>query len=711
MLKDNVTAFGSSIDTTIDNQTVSYTENGKVELLTSLSNTTVKNQVKFEYDIFGHLKKDHQAHSGTVYDTTPPLVEYTYNAMSKVANRSMRLASIIYPTIARTVNYSYDNTHGILNGIKDGVSSVVTYHNSGMGNTTNLSFDEVEDTSGNNLSLNILGCLDIFGRVSSLQWSTDLNHHVDLSYSYDLNHRKIAMTDNNSAAYSHTFTYDNLKRLNSDKRNAVGLSQDWKQEWGLGSGGNWNTFTNDGVDNSHIQNESNEITSIANVSVIPTYDDAGNMTYVPQPNNMESSYTLTYDAWNRLVKIQKPGPATTGSTTISPTLQIVAEYTYDARNFRITKEVNSDTTHFYYSNKWQVIEQRENTETTASEQYIWGSRYVDELMLRDRDTTGDGTLDEKLYALQDMNYNTVALINISSIVQERFDYTAYGKPVCLDASYQNAKTLSIYDFQILHTGQRLDPVTGLHLFRNRWYCSEIGKFTTRDPEGYVDGFNLYSGYFSMSQLLDPSGNKERMKKWSVNIGIANLFVKTMQRYMNKNSRSPKLTEFLTHTLDFTFGKYGLPSSVAAFLYLADLITGGSVRDYLKKTSGMVFLSDLIKAAGYAFDVEVRDTVRCEGGFVDRKKPSIILIGARSFGITPVFIDVKGPNYVDHQSNPDGPHPTVKIVSFNLTLSIVIDLQIIGTKGTAKFGGDPSPMNVRIDSSTGSFVDEDPVTDL
>jgi hypothetical protein len=36
-------------------------------------------------------------------------------------------------------------------------------------------------------------------------------------------------------------------------------------------------------------------------------------------------------------------------------------------------------------------------------QYVWSPVYVDALVLRDRDTNGDGTLDERLWVVQDAN--------------------------------------------------------------------------------------------------------------------------------------------------------------------------------------------------------------------------------------------------------------------------------------------------------------------
>jgi hypothetical protein len=46
------------------------------------------------------------------------------------------------------------------------------------------------------------------------------------------------------------------------------------------------------------------------------------------------------------------------------------------------------TTDFYYSSSWQVLEERVGGQTTV--QYVWSPVYVDALVLRYRDTDGDG---------------------------------------------------------------------------------------------------------------------------------------------------------------------------------------------------------------------------------------------------------------------------------------------------------------------------------
>jgi len=82
----------------------------------------------------------------------------------------------------------------------------------------------------------------------------------------------------------------------------------------------------------------------------------------------------------------------------------VSEYKYDgAKRRTIQKSYVSgtldETRHLYYTEpkKWQVIEERIGTSTNPEQQHVWSLRYIDDCILRDRDTTNNGTLDERLY--------------------------------------------------------------------------------------------------------------------------------------------------------------------------------------------------------------------------------------------------------------------------------------------------------------------------
>ncbi len=55
-----------------------------------------------------------------------------------------------------------------------------------------------------------------------------------------------------------------------------------------------------------------------------------------------------------------------------------------------------------------------------------------------------------------------------------------------------------------YTGREYDTRTTLYHFRARYYSPQLGRFTTRDPLGYVDGGNLYANYFGL-EGMDPGG--------------------------------------------------------------------------------------------------------------------------------------------------------------------------------------------------------------
>ncbi len=60
----------------------------------------------------------------------------------------------------------------------------------------------------------------------------------------------------------------------------------------------------------------------------------------------------------------------------------VAAYRYDGRDRRIVKMaytagVLTETRHSYFSDTWQVLEERVGTAATTDRQYVWGIRYID----------------------------------------------------------------------------------------------------------------------------------------------------------------------------------------------------------------------------------------------------------------------------------------------------------------------------------------------
>jgi RHS repeat-associated protein len=91
-------------------------------------------------------------------------------------------------------------------------------------------------------------------------------------------------------------------------------------------------------------------------------------------------------------------------------------------------------------------------------------------------------------------------------VIERYAYTPYGEMVVLDAAGA-PKALQQPLQPYGYTGRRYDSETGLWYFRNRYFDSGLGRFISRDPKGYVDGFSEYRAYFSPLGL-DPFGLRD-----------------------------------------------------------------------------------------------------------------------------------------------------------------------------------------------------------
>jgi RHS repeat-associated protein len=293
------------------------------------------------------------------------------------------------------------------------------------------------------------------------------------------------------------YAYDGLYQLKDLQRGELNTSGTpvivtgtltFHETWSLDSTGNWQGYAQDAtgsgaptLSQSRSANRVNEITEIADAVgpgwTVPKYDAAGNMTRLPQPNNPSAGYAATWDAWNRLVKLAD------GETT-------VAQYAYDPATRRTVATTPTEQRHFYYSSAWQILEERlGETPATASadRQFVWGLRYIDDCVLRDRTTTS--TLAERLYALQDANWSVTVLIDRTGTVQERYAYSAYGVVLFLNAGFTPIAS-SAFDWEKLYCGYKYDVSTGLYSVRFRGLNSVVGCWLSADPLGFLIDINI-----------------------------------------------------------------------------------------------------------------------------------------------------------------------------------------------------------------------------
>ncbi|MCS7045188.1 MAG: RHS repeat-associated core domain-containing protein [Gemmataceae bacterium] len=162
--------------------------------------------------------------------------------------------------------------------------------------------------------------------------------------------------------------------------------------------------------------------------------------------------------------------------------------------------------HFYVLlfDDWQVVDDRVGGQVKI--QYVWSPVYVDAMMLRDRDTNGDSHLDQRLYVVQDANYNVTALFDNSDNLVERYVYDPFGSVTVLDAGW-NVLAASAFAWLYLHQGGRFDATSGLYHFRHRDYSPTLGRWTSLDPIRYSAGdVNLYRALAnSPTNAVDPNG--------------------------------------------------------------------------------------------------------------------------------------------------------------------------------------------------------------
>ena len=343
LIHDRVTTLGTGVDGAIRRLSAAFEVRGLPSTLTSYDNATVGsgsvvNEVRFAYNGFAQVTRDYQAHAGAVNLSSTPRVQLTY---ANGSANMIRPTSLIYPN-GRTLTYNYGTTDGIDDAasrvaslVDDNVSGthLADYSFLGLGATVVVDFTEpgvkytLVDLSGTNDpdTGDIYSGLDRFGRVKDCRWynygnSTDT---ARLKYGYDRASNRLWREDTVATSLSQNFdelyAYDGLHRLNDMQRGRLNAghtsisSKTFAQAWTLDATSNWQGFQEAAtggsltLDQSRTSNKVNEITGITNsvgsAWTTPAYDPAGNMTTLPKPADPTKSFTGTFDAWNRLVRL------------------------------------------------------------------------------------------------------------------------------------------------------------------------------------------------------------------------------------------------------------------------------------------------------------------------------------------------------------------------------------------------------------------------
>ncbi len=529
----------STVDSAVEAIKRTYDSRGRLSHVTSYPNHdatgSVTSDIKYDYDTWNRVSDEWQEH-GNVVTGGSHKIGYAYDD----ADAGLRLTTVTYPN-TRTVNYEYSTPDGIadrlsrIDSIHDdvdgnGVDAAHTgYRYLGASKIAGVEHLLVDSSTGMQLTYgtSVDGMpyqwLDRFGRVLAHPWLDMISSTAYDYYLYKYNAAGLAKGRGTvPTSTSEVYEYDDLRRLMRTSRgatinfafDAVATVPSGVENFVLDAVGNWTTYQTDDtdgqtwvLDQDRDHNDDNEITDITETGdewIHPAYDDAGNVTEMPEPMAPTTGHDVQYDAWNRLRyvydEINDDGIYDSGTETL------IAEFRYDGAGRRIAAIDGDDERHYYYNAAWQVVQVDKWTAgptKTLYAQYVWDLRYIDAPIFRDRDTDGqtnandyglaNGGLNERLYYTNDANQNVTALVQeTDGSVLERYRYDTYGNVIVMDGSYTDRGTnASIYDNRNLFAGYILDPESDLYIVRNRVYHPALGRWMQRDPLGLIAGMNLY----------------------------------------------------------------------------------------------------------------------------------------------------------------------------------------------------------------------------
>ena len=221
-------------------------------------------------------------------------------------------------------------------------------------------------------------------------------------------------------------------------------------------------------------------------------DAAGNLTY-------DGRHEYTYDAWNR---IRSVGQAYRDSNGTVQSGYAVGTYWYDGLHRRTRQVSNSAHGSFLqirvYDTRWRPLEDL-HWGGYVRRQYVWGARYIDELIQIGVNTDANDDCDAFYYAATNANFNVIGLIDdANGALVERHEYTPYGRRTVyaksgLDDWLTSApmwhsqlvpgKPYTLND--IGHQGLMHDRESGFVYSRMRYLNPTSGRFMQRDTGRHI----------------------------------------------------------------------------------------------------------------------------------------------------------------------------------------------------------------------------------
>ncbi|BDS11955.1 SpvB/TcaC N-terminal domain-containing protein [Aureispira anguillae] len=355
------------------------------------------------------------------------------------------------------LHYTYDPVGNIMT-VKDRAQSTFYYNNEAISPLKEYEYDALYRLK------------KATGREHS---GAAVPRHEDLAHLANMPHNSIANAVRN---YTQTYQYDKAGNILQLKHQA-------------GASGNWTRNYNYMLNDASNRLNSTEIVG-GNTYIYNAYDGHGNMTKMPHLQ------ALHWDYQDQLTAVELNG---TGDR---------AYYNYDGSGQRVRKMVvkSGKKTERLYLGGLERYREYSASGTVKLERWtlqVDDIAQVDTLTV-DNSVTVATPIPLVRYQYRDHLGSATLETNEDGEVISYEEFHPYGTSAYRTAKSGTDLSLKRYRF----TDKERDDETGLYYFGVRYYAAWLGRWTSSDPGGFVDGLNLYQyARGNPVKLVDEKGFK------------------------------------------------------------------------------------------------------------------------------------------------------------------------------------------------------------
>lgn len=418
----------------------------------------------FSYDLAGRRLTANNANATITftYDNIGRMLSETLNGKTTgyAYNTAARTRILTYP-VGRVITEQRDQRERLI-GITEGGNTIAGFIYDGADRLT-------KKTLGNGYNQNYV--YDANNRVTLLDCQP--NNVIDFRYSYDKEGNRLTALKNHRPTHSEKYVYDSIYQLtgfyNGRLTGDVLSDTTSRNTYSYDALHNRTMSVEDSIARTYVADNMNAYDTVKTngVAVNYSYDANGNML-------SDGGNVYQYDFENRLTKLNNS-----------------VQYLYNSLGKKVsTVQSGNWNNHFYAGNG--IIEERSGTDL-VQKSLTYGT-WVDDLLSYNSGSNN--------YFMINNTQGSVSAVANGNALKERYEYSIFGKAEYYDATFQTLSASGIDNAIGFHGRYLLN--SNLYDFRSRVYDNRFGRFSQRDPVGYINGYNLSNAYF-IPNKSDPFG--------------------------------------------------------------------------------------------------------------------------------------------------------------------------------------------------------------